>query len=70
MRETVPNFPLLLEKFKMHISSYQEGHFLSEAKLRQETETLDLRKIMSTGADQKVCLVREYVDTVLGENET
>ena len=43
---------------------------MSEAKLRQETETLDLKKIMSTGADQKVCLVREYVDTVLGENET
>ena len=62
MRETVPNYPLLLEKFKMHISSFcQEGHFLSGAKLRQETETLDLRKIMSTGADQKVCSVREYV---------
>ena len=59
---TVPNFPLLLEKFKMHRSSfYLEGLFLSEAYLRQETEMLDLRKIVSTAADQKVCSVREYV---------
>lgn len=63
---------MLLEKFKIHRPSfYQEGHFFSEAKLRQETEMLDLRATVSTAADPKFVLSgNTFFNTVLGGNET